>query len=107
MSPLPPPKFGNLQNLKVINASSVVAGPFMCELFAEQGADVIQLESTVVADMYRLWPQSWSMERRNQRSMTLNIPDPAGRPGGALPTPRRRRRARRVLSRRHLGRPGA
>ncbi len=79
MSPLSTPKFGNLQNLKVINASSVVAGPFMCELFAEQGADVIQLESTVVPDMYRLWPQSWSMERRNQRSMTLNIPSPEGR----------------------------
>lgn len=79
MSPLSSPKFGNLQNLKVINASSVVAGPFMCEMFAEQGADVIQLESTLVSDMYRLWPQSWSMERRNQRSMTLNIPTPEGR----------------------------
>lgn len=79
MSPLSSQKFGNLQDLKVINASSVVAGPFMCELFAEQGADVIQLESTLVSDMYRLWPQSWSMERRNQRSMTLNIPTPEGR----------------------------
>jgi L-carnitine CoA-transferase len=71
--------FGNLQNLKVINAAAVVAGPFLCELFAEQGADVIQLESTVVSDMYRLWPQSWSMERRNQRSVTLNIPTPEGK----------------------------
>jgi L-carnitine CoA-transferase len=79
MSPVTTEKFGNLQNLKVINASAVVAGPFMCELFAEQGADVIQLESTLVPDMYRLWPQSWSMERRNQRSMTLNIPTEAGR----------------------------
>jgi L-carnitine CoA-transferase len=79
MSPLPAEKFGNLQNLKVINAASVVAGPFLCELFAEQGADVIQIESTQVSDMYRLWPQSWSMERRNQRSMTLNIPTPEGK----------------------------
>lgn len=79
MSPISAEKFGNLQNLKVINASAVVAGPFMCELFAEQGADVIQLESTVVSDMYRLWPQSWSMERRNQRSMTLNIPTEEGK----------------------------
>jgi L-carnitine CoA-transferase len=79
MSPLGTEPFGNLQNLKVINASSVVAGPFLCELFAEQGADVIQVESTKVPDMYRLWPQSWSMERRNQRSMTLNIPTPEGR----------------------------
>lgn len=71
--------FGNLQGLKVINAAAVVAGPFLCELFAEQGADVIQLESTLVSDMYRLWPQSWSMERRNQRSITLNIPTPEGK----------------------------
>lgn len=79
MSPLSNEKFGNLQGLKVINASAVVAGPFMCELFAEQGADVIQLESTLVPDMYRLWPQSWSMERRNQRSASLNIPTEQGK----------------------------
>lgn len=71
--------FGNLQDLKVVNAASVVAGPFMCELFAEQGADVIQVENTRIPDMYRLWPQSWSMERRNQRSMSLDIPSEEGR----------------------------
>lgn len=38
------PKFGNLHGLKVINAASVIAGPFVCGLFAEQGADVIELE---------------------------------------------------------------
>ena len=36
------PKFGNLQNLKVLNAGAVIAAPFVCELFAEQGADVIE-----------------------------------------------------------------
>lgn len=71
--------FGNLQDLKVVNASSVVAGPFMCGLFAEQGADVVQVENTRVPDMYRLWPQSWSTERRNQRSMSLDIPSEQGR----------------------------
>ncbi len=71
--------FGNLQGLKVINAAAVVAGPFMCELFAEQGADVIQLEHPRIPDMYRIWPQSWSTERRNQRSMSLDIPSAEGR----------------------------
>lgn len=71
--------FGNLQDLKVVNASSVVAGPFMCGLFAEQGADVVQVENTRIPDMYRLWPQSWSTERRNQRSMSLDIPSEQGR----------------------------
>lgn len=78
MSPVSSEKFGNLQNLKVLNAASVIAGPYICQLFAEQGADVIQLESSLVKDMYRLWPQAWSMDRRNQRSMTLNIPTPEG-----------------------------
>lgn len=71
--------FGTLQSLKVINASAVVAGPFMCELFAEQGADVIALENPRVPDMYRIWPQAFSMDRRNQRSMTLDIPSAQGR----------------------------
>ncbi len=71
--------FGTLRDLRVINASSVVAGPFMCELFAEQGADVIQVESTRVPDMYRMYPESWRQERANQRSITLNIPTPEGK----------------------------
>ncbi|MCI1675413.1 MAG: CoA transferase [Ancrocorticia sp.] len=72
-------EFGNLHGLRVINASSVVAGPFLCELLAEQGADVIQIESTRVADMYRMYPESWSQERANQRSISLNIPTPEGK----------------------------
>jgi len=74
------PKFGNLQGLKVINAASVVAGPFACQLFAEQGADVIQLESTGAKDMYRLFGDAnWSTERRNVRMTSLNIPSEEGR----------------------------
>lgn len=73
------PKFGNLQNLKVLNAASVVAGPFLCQLFAEQGADVIELESTRVPDMYRMYQEAWSVERRNQRMTSLNIPTPEGK----------------------------
>ena len=42
------------------------------ELFAEQGADVIELESTVAPDMYRMYGDAWSVDRRNQRMMTLN-----------------------------------
>lgn len=79
MIPLPKEKFGNLQTLKVINAASVIAGPFICQLFAEQGADVIQIESSRMRDMYRIWPEAWSMDRRNQRCMTLNIPTPQGK----------------------------
>ena len=73
------PKFGNLQSLKVINAASVIAGPFVCGLFAEQGADVIELESVIAPDMYRMYGDAWSAERRNQRMMTLNIPTDEGK----------------------------
>lgn len=74
------PKFGNLQTLKVINAASVIAGPFVCELFAEQGADVIELETVMGnGDMYRMYNDAWCAERRNQRMMTLNIPTPEGK----------------------------
>lgn len=73
------PKFGNLHGLKVINAASVIAGPFVCGLFAEQGADVIELESVKAPDMYRMYGDAWSAERRNQRMMTLNIPSDEGK----------------------------
>ena len=73
------PKFGNLQSLKVLNAGAVIAAPFVCELFAEQGADVIELESVMAPDMYRMYGDAWSVDRRNQRMMTLNIPSPEGK----------------------------
>lgn len=73
------PTFGNLHGLKVLNAASVIAGPFVCELFAEQGADVIELESTRAPDMYRMYGDAWSVDRRNQRMMSLNIPTPEGK----------------------------
>lgn len=74
------PKFGNLQTLKVINAASVIAGPFVCELFAEQGADVIELETVMGnGDMYRMYNDAWCADRRNQRMMTLNIPTDEGK----------------------------
>ena len=74
------PVFGNLSGLKVISSSSVIAGPFICGLFAEQGADVVQIESPKISDMLRkLGDEFWSAERRNQRMMTLNIPSQEGR----------------------------
>lgn len=73
------PRFGTLHDLKVINAASVIAGPFVCELFAEQGANVIELESVKAPDMYRMYGDAWSMDRRNQRMMTLDIPSDEGK----------------------------
>ena len=40
------PTFGNLQGMKVISSGIIVAGPFAPSLFAENGAEVIHIEST-------------------------------------------------------------
>ena len=73
------PKYGNLQGVKVLSTGLSLAGPFAASLFAEQGADVIQVESTNSKDMLRMFGDLWSVEHRNQRGITLNIPSPEGR----------------------------
>ena len=73
------PKFGNLQGVKVLSTGLSLAGPFTASLFAEQGADVIPVESTNSKDMLRMFGDLWSVEHRNQRAITLNIPSPEGR----------------------------
>ena len=73
------PTFGNLQNLKVLSAGSVIAGPFVCALFAEQGANVIHVESALAPDVLRRFGDNWSMEHRNERDIACNITTPEGR----------------------------
>lgn len=73
------PKFGNLQGIKVLSIGSAIAGPFVGTLFAEQGADVIYAESTISPDMFRMFGDVFTVEHRNQRSITLDVPSPGGR----------------------------
>ncbi|WP_425804085.1 CoA transferase [Desulfitobacterium sp. Sab5] len=73
------PKFGNLQGIKVLSIGSAIAGPFVGTLFAEQGADVIYAESTIFPDMFRMFGDVFTVEHRNQRSITLDVPSPGGR----------------------------
>lgn len=78
------PKFGVLSGVKVVSATVSTAGPFAGELMAEMGADVIWIESTLSPDVNRL-VNSFSAglaaesERRNQRTISLNIPSPEGK----------------------------
>lgn len=74
------PVFGNLQGVKVVHQTGSTAGPFAAQLLADQGADVIWLESSKVPDLTRM-SYSWSLdaERRNQRGLALNLPTPEGR----------------------------
>lgn len=72
------PVFGNMQGVRVIGTGTSIAGPVACSLFAEQGADVIQIESTRAPDMVRSIGDIWSAEHRNNRTIALNIRSPEG-----------------------------
>ncbi|MGD9809514.1 MAG: CoA transferase [Deferribacterales bacterium] len=74
------PVFGNLQGIKVLSASSAIAGPFSAGMFSEQGADVIQIESVKSPDMLRNFGDTWSDFHKNQRGITLDVPNIESRP---------------------------
>jgi crotonobetainyl-CoA:carnitine CoA-transferase CaiB-like acyl-CoA transferase len=73
------PTFGNLHGLKVLSTGTVVAEPYAASLMAEQGADVIHVESSVAPDTCRAIRYAWNQEHRNERCMALNIPSPEGK----------------------------
>ena len=72
------PTFGNLQGVRVLSTGGSIAGPVACSLFAEQGADVIQIESTLAKDLLRFIGDMWSAEHRNVRTIALNFRTPEG-----------------------------
>lgn len=74
------PSFGLLAGLKVVHASSVVAGPVAAELMAEMGADVIWIESVLAPDTNRgKGGMGAEQDRKNMRNISFNIPSPEGR----------------------------
>jgi len=74
------PNFGPLSGVKVVHSSMSIAGPFAAQFMAEFGADVIWIESPLSVDIARA-PTGMQTEqdRRNQRSIALNIPSPEGK----------------------------
>ena len=78
------PKFGVLSGIRIVHATTSVAGPFGAEMLAEMGADVIWVENHLSPDVSRLSsPVSDGIaaesERRNQRSISLNMSSPEGK----------------------------
>jgi L-carnitine CoA-transferase len=73
------PAFGILRGLRIVCAGSAVAAPFAAVLFAENGADVIHVESSNAPDVLRQYKYSWAMEHRNMRQIALDIPHEDGR----------------------------
>lgn len=76
---------GPLAGVRVVDCSTVLAGPLACQLLGDFGADVIKVEHPRGGDPLRthglskdgvgLW---WSMVGRNKRSVGLYLGDPDG-----------------------------
>src|ERR1700737_797681 len=77
---------GPLEGLRVLDVSTILAGPLCCQILGDFGAEVIKIEHPVRGDGMRghglrkggisLW---WTEVSRNKRAVGLDI----GRPQGA------------------------
>lgn len=73
------PAIGTLSGLRVVFSAVSLAGPFFGSMCADHGADVIWIENPTVSldrsgDGYIL-----AQDRRNMRSMAMNVPSPEGK----------------------------
>jgi formyl-CoA transferase len=76
-----------LANIRVLDLSRVLAGPYCSMLLADYGADVIKVEQPGLGDATRQWGPPWLGSEsayylsvnRNKRSITVNLKHPAGR----------------------------
>lgn len=78
------PEFGPFAGTRIIAAGSLVAMPFAAELFAEFGAEVIEIERPGIGDNFRKLPPfsakspygtstAWLQEGRNRLSITMEL----------------------------------
>ncbi|MFI5427261.1 CoA transferase [Aeromicrobium sp. UC242_57] len=69
---------GPLKGLRVIDAASLYAGPFISTVLADHGADVIKIEPPG-GDPYRVSGSPlWPILARGKQSMTLDLRSEAG-----------------------------
>ncbi|GGM62247.1 CoA transferase [Micromonospora sonchi] len=78
-------RHGPLHGIRVLDVSTILAGPLCCQLLGDFGADVIKIEHPVSGDSMRghgeakdgvpLW---WKEISRNKRTVGLNLSDPDG-----------------------------
>ena len=75
-----------LQNIRVLDLSRVLAGPWAAQLLGDYGADVIKVERPGSGDDTRQWGPPWLgsesayflSTNRNKRSVTVDISTPRG-----------------------------
>lgn len=68
----PVPGFGVLEGVKVVYSAVEIAAPSAAAVMAEWGADVVWIENTRTGDSMRDTEFVKEMERRNQRSVSMN-----------------------------------
>lgn len=76
-----------LTNIRIIDLSRVLAGPYCTQLLADYGADVIKIEQPGSGDGTRYWGPPWIGDQsayflstnRNKRSVTLDLKSEIGR----------------------------
>ncbi len=77
---------GPLRGVRILDISTVVAGPWACTLLADLGADVLKIEIPGVGDSLRALPPHkndvplwWKVANRNKRGITLDLRAQEGR----------------------------
>lgn len=76
---------GALDNIKVLDLTRTLAGPFCTMMMGDMGADVVKIEEPAQGDETRHWMPFWNEEstqfltfNRNKRSLTVNLKEPEG-----------------------------
>lgn len=74
-----------LENIKVVDLTRTLAGPFCTQNLADMGADVVKIEEPNDGDETRKWPPIWNGEstqflsfNRNKRSLSVNLKSDEG-----------------------------
>ena len=72
-----------LENIKVLDLTRTLAGPFCTMMLGDMGADVVKIEEPEHGDETRSWTPFWNGEstqfvsfNRNKRSLSLNLKEP-------------------------------
>ena len=74
-----------LENIKVVDLTRTLAGPFCTMMLGDMGADIIKIEEPENGDEIRSWMPFWNGEstqfvtfNRNKRSVTINLKEQEG-----------------------------
>lgn len=77
---------GPLEGLRIIDATSIVSGPFATTILGDQGADIIKIEQPGLGDLIRYMglirgnmSAVFAVLNRNKRSVAVNVAKPEGK----------------------------